>query len=281
MTNPYLKFRKQVKASLDKYTKEIKGFRDNLLFAPTGILSAEFSIPVSLPYWLSEIFELGTEKDRVCSVLSIGNLYGVSYIRSIGQSEGIGGFFLFKFIKGYQKIFPSDSRFWDYIEGYIKETIRYFDFYRQDFKKRKTLLKEAIEISGNRYALQKCCSSAFCLLGKGESLHTPMEEMMENFSKGLSLRNAAREWKEDLLHKRATFPLIKLHLIESKESAEDTLFLEGIIEETLKHSVYYFNLALLVAKKLGLTLFASFLEHTVLLIESTVKELEAIRKNEY
>lgn len=282
MANPYLKFHKQVKTSLDKYAKEIKGFRNSPLFTPTGFLSAEFSIPAMLPYWFSEIFELGVEKDRVCSILSLGNLYGISYIRSIGQLglEGIGGFFLFKAIMEYQRIFPSTSKFWDYAEGYMKETIKYFEFCQQGFKKRKNLLKEAIEISGNRYSLQKWCSSAFCLLERGESLHTSMEEMMKNFNKGLALRNAAREWKEDLLDKRVTFPLMKLHLADSKESPEDTLFLEGIVEETLKHSIYYFNLAFLVAKRLGLTLFASFLEHTMTNIDTTIKELKAIRNNE-
>ena len=201
------------------------------------------------PWWLSEIFELGIKRDQICSALSLGNLYGVSYIRSIGQSEGIGGFFLFKAIKEYQRIFSSDSRFWDYPERYIKEAVKYFEFCQQGFKKKKGFLKKAIEISGNRYALQKCCASAFCLL-QNRDLLAPMEEMMEHFNRALSLRNAAREWKEDSLDKRVTFPLIKLHLMESKESPEDTLFLEGIIEETLKHSIYYFGLCLGFAKKL-------------------------------
>lgn len=286
MINPYLKFRRQIKNSLDKYTREIKGLKDGASFVSKSLFPAEFSIPAAIPHWLSEIFEIGAEKDQICSILSLGNLYGISYIRSIGQLglEGIGGFFLFKAIMEYQRIFPSISKFWNYTEGFMKETIKYFEFCQQGFKRRESLLKEAIEISGNRYALQKCCVSAFCLLQESESLYLPMEEMMEYFSKALSLRNAAREWQQDLLDKKVTFPLIKLYLItngiECSESAEDILFLEGIIEETLNHSLYYFSLSHKMAKRLNLSLFSSFLEHTMTNIDTTIKELKAIRKDE-
>ena len=137
MTNPYLKFYKQARISLNRYTKEIKWLKDSSLFTPEGRFPAQFSIPAMLPWWLSEIFELGIKRDQICSALSLGNLYGVSYIRSIGQSEGIGGFFLFKAIKEYQRIFSSDSRFWDYPGRYIKEAVKYFEFCQQGFMKIK------------------------------------------------------------------------------------------------------------------------------------------------
>ncbi len=278
--NLYLKFHKQVKASLNRYTEEIKCLKDKSLFNSKSFLPAELSIPATISYWISEEFDLGEEKERICSTLSLGNLYGISYIRSATNKnlERFSGWLLFKAMREYQKLFSSNSEFWSYTEGYMNEMIEYLNFY---FKKSKIKLeKGAIKISGNRYSLQKCVGCAICLLNKEITLLPQIEEMIDHFNTALSLRNAAREWEYDYQNNHLTLPLIRLSLLKreiKKESIEDILFLEGIIEETLNHSVYYLNLSLEIAQRLKLNIFVTFLEHTSLQIMQTLKNLESIR----
>lgn len=279
--NPYLKFHQKIKECLEEYNKNVKKLcsQELCVFKRHSFIFQEFSIPATIPYWFAEIFNFKEKKDWICPCLSLGNLYGISYIRTTTKKDlkRYGGWFLFKAMREYQRLFPFNSEFWDYTEKYINETIEYLNFYYK--KNRISSLKMIIKRSGNRYSLQKCVGSALCLLSKKTFLLSQMEKMIEYFNIALSLRNAAREWEYDYYNNCLTFPLVKLFSLKNikEESIEKTLFIEGIIEETLSQSIIHFNLASDFAKKLNLQLFNSFLEHTCQVTIKTMNDLKSIR----
>lgn len=280
----YIRFHQKIRRSLEEYNKNVKKLQSQemCVLKKHSFIFKEFSIAATIPYWLAEMFDFKeNKKDQICSFLSLGNLYGISYIRTATRRDlgKYGGWFLFKAMKEYQRLFPSNSKFWDYTERYANEMVEYLNFYYKE--SRISSLKMVIKISGNRYSLQKCVVSALCLLSKQASLLPQMEEMIEYFNIALSLRNAAREWEYDYYNNCLTFPLKKLSLLKRKikgKSIADILFLEGIIEEALNKSIIYFDLALNLAKKFKLILFNLFLEHTLTNMIKTTKELKSIRE---
>ncbi|MFA5806239.1 MAG: prenyltransferase/squalene oxidase repeat-containing protein [Melioribacteraceae bacterium] len=192
-----------------------------------------------------------------------------------------------------QDVFPLNSEFWKYHEKYYNQYIKGILLERRNHLNvcQEYTEDEFHTISIGKTSLAKLAPATLGILIGNEEDIISFEKSHDNFALGRQLIDDIQDWKEDLLNKRFSYPImtvisknnLQTSIIANQISEEDIakyFFYSGHAEAFLSQALEYFDLAKNDVKEINCPTWISCIESCTSMAERYRDDIKYLREKE-
>jgi hypothetical protein len=165
-------------------------------------------ISLYLPFWLGTAFNIKNKMDT-CRRLSAASLYITLSVELQDSMQDepksnpfhmwISDAFFIRAFRIFQSLFPSESKFWNYLERHMHDLYQYVLWERDTpFLDIHPLSNSSLSLIGKQTSFLKPTSTALAILGGMEERVEDLSSMLEEYHVGLKLVDDFVDWETDL-----------------------------------------------------------------------------------
>ena len=238
-------------------------------------------ILVCLPYWLTEALQRKLPLNTI-RALALGNLFGTvcilaqdrvidsqqDLLKDFGEVQALllANEFYYKWIKEYQRVFPSHTYFWPLFEKYLREYTRSVIWEkREHWGKLSDFAESDFRSLGQKLSPLKMCCAAMCLLNERKDIIPILSNLVEEYHIGYQLADDVGDWREDLRSRNFTYFLTRIHRFacaeDLTESEVDSIIrTSSLLKETLEIGAEHYRRAQRLARDLACPSLVAYIE---------------------
>jgi uncharacterized protein len=217
-----------------------------------------------IPFWLNQEFadgDLLSEARQMVVANRFGEIFCFLQDGVIDRHPGtkpeiliLLNAFFFRFLHGYQKLFPASHCFWTYFEEYWQEYLQAMAWEKKYHHRRIAPYNDDdLYWMGRKLSPIKICCAGMALLAKREEQIPHLSQMIEHLQTGYQLLDDLNDWSEDMANGDCTYPITLAHLrsaqkIDDKllsiQEVEKVLWTEGLAIEVFRKAMDFLSLSL-------------------------------------
>lgn len=184
-----------------------------------------------LPFWLNQEFSGGDflpEARQMALANRFGQIFCLIQDGVIDKHAGTKPEILillnalfFRFLYGYQKLFPASHTFWTYFEKYWQEYLQALAWEKAHHHERiAPYTHEDFLWLGRKFSPVKICCAGMALLSGREEEIPCLSNSIEHLHVGYQLLDDVEDWPEDIENRDYTYLLTLVHLKDQQGNQE-------------------------------------------------------------